>query len=40
MKVIFGRWFAIALWKRILGALVFGAIVGWFVGEAAVDIKW
>ncbi|MHA3841293.1 dicarboxylate/amino acid:cation symporter [Sphingomonas aestuarii] len=40
MKAIFGRWFAIALWKRILGALVLGAIVGWFVGEAAVDIKW
>lgn len=40
MKAIFGRWFAIALWKRILGALVLGAIVGWFMGEAAVDIKW
>ncbi|PKP93544.1 MAG: dicarboxylate/amino acid:cation symporter [Alphaproteobacteria bacterium HGW-Alphaproteobacteria-16] len=36
----FRRWFAIALWKRILGALVLGAAAGALLGEAAVDIKW
>lgn len=34
------RWFAIKLWKRILGALVLGAIVGLLWGEGATHIKW
>lgn len=33
-------WFDVVLWKRVLGALVLGAIVGTLVGEAAVQIKW
>ena len=34
------RWFAIVLWKRILLALVLGAIAGLALGEAAEQIKW
>jgi len=34
------RWFAIVLWKRILGALVLGALAGLAIGEAAEQIKW
>jgi Na+/H+-dicarboxylate symporter len=33
-------WFDIKLWKRILGALVLGAIAGLLWGEGAVQIKW
>ncbi len=33
-------WFKIALWKRILLALVLGVIVGSLWGEGAVSIKW
>lgn len=33
-------WFDVVLWKRVLLALVLGAIVGTVVGEAAVEIKW
>ena len=33
-------WFAIKLWKRILGALVLGIIVGLIWGEGAESIKW
>lgn len=33
-------WFAIALWKRILGALVFGAATGLAWGEGATTIGW
>lgn len=33
-------WFEIALWKRILIALVLGVIVGSQWGEGAVSIKW
>ena len=33
-------WFEITLWKRILIALVIGAIAGVFLGEAAGSIKW
>ena len=33
-------WFEIALWKRILLALVAGVIVGSLLGESAVSIKW
>lgn len=33
-------WFKITLWKRILGALVVGAIVGILWGEGATSIGW
>jgi len=33
-------WFGITLWKRILLAVVLGAIVGYFWGEGAEQIKW
>ncbi len=33
-------WFEIALWKRILLALVAGVLVGSLLGESAVSIKW
>ncbi|MGF1454236.1 MAG: dicarboxylate/amino acid:cation symporter [Alphaproteobacteria bacterium] len=33
-------WFEIALWKRVLGALILGVIVGSVIGEAAENIKW
>lgn len=33
-------WFEIVLWKRILIAMVLGAIVGSIWGEGAVSIKW
>jgi Na+/H+-dicarboxylate symporter len=33
-------WFDVVLWKRVLLALVLGAIVGTLLGEAAVQIKW
>ncbi|WP_312164495.1 dicarboxylate/amino acid:cation symporter [Phenylobacterium sp.] len=33
-------WFDVALWKRILLALVLGTAVGLALGEAAVQIKW
>ena len=39
-KSISQTWLEIALWKRILGALVLGAIVGSFWGEGATNIKW
>lgn len=35
-----GLWFGISLWKRILGALVLGAIAGYFWGPGAESIKW
>ena len=35
-----GTWFEIALWKRILGALVLGVIVGLFWGEGSQSIVW
>lgn len=34
------KWFKITLWKRILGALVAGAIVGLIWGEGADSIRW
>lgn len=37
---ILGWWFDIALWKRILGALVVGAAVGVIWGEDATEIGW
>ncbi|WP_343519374.1 dicarboxylate/amino acid:cation symporter [Sphingomonas sp.] len=35
-----GWWFGIALWKRILGALVLGAVAGLAWGEGATSIGW
>lgn len=37
---IANAWFGVALWKRILGALVLGAIVGLVWGEDATAIGW
>lgn len=36
----FRWWFRVTLWKRILVALVLGAIAGWLWGEGATEIKW
>lgn len=33
-------WFDVVLWKRILGAMVLGAVVGLAFGEAAAQLKW
>ena len=35
-----GMWFEIALWKRILGAMVLGVIVGVIFGEGVSSIAW
>ena len=35
-----GTWFEIALWKRILGALVLGVIVGMIWGLGTESIAW
>jgi Na+/H+-dicarboxylate symporter len=35
-----GAWFGIALWKRILGALLLGVAVGLLWGEGATSIGW
>lgn len=35
-----GTWFGIALWKRILGALLLGTVVGLLWGEGATSIGW
>lgn len=40
LRRLLGGWFAVALWKRILGALVLGAIVGVMWGEEATSIAW
>ncbi len=40
LRRAFGLWFGIALWKRILGALVVGAVVGMAWGEGATAIGW
>ncbi|MDP3371063.1 MAG: dicarboxylate/amino acid:cation symporter [Brevundimonas sp.] len=37
---VYRYWFGVKLWKRILAALVLGAIVGLIWGEGAVQIKW
>ncbi len=37
---MFSKWFEITLWKRIMGALVLGVIVGAFWGEGASSIDW
>lgn len=33
-------WFEIALWKRILGAMIFGVIVGVIFGDGVTSIAW
>lgn len=33
-------WFDVALWKRVLAALVLGAVAGLLLGEAAGAIRW
>ncbi|WP_334161050.1 dicarboxylate/amino acid:cation symporter [Phenylobacterium sp.] len=33
-------WFGVALWRRILGALVLGVVAGVVLGDAAESIKW
>ena len=35
-----GKWFEIALWKRILAALVLGVIVGMIWGPGSESIVW
>ncbi len=40
MRILVRRWFGIVLWKRILLALVLGAIAGLALGETAEQIKW
>ncbi|MGE5500319.1 MAG: dicarboxylate/amino acid:cation symporter [Ignavibacteriales bacterium] len=40
MKRIAQIWFGTVLWKRILIALVAGAVVGYLWGEQAASIKW
>ncbi|MEX0298993.1 MAG: dicarboxylate/amino acid:cation symporter [Kordiimonas sp.] len=37
---MFSKWFEITLWKRIMGALVLGVIVGTIWGEGATSIDW
>ncbi|MEZ5972771.1 MAG: dicarboxylate/amino acid:cation symporter [Hyphomonadaceae bacterium] len=39
-KGLASLWFGTALWKRILAAVLLGAIVGYFWGEGATQIKW
>lgn len=33
-------WFDVPLWRRIVGAMVMGALVGFIWGEGAANIKW
>ncbi len=35
-----GMWFEIALWKRILGAMVVGALLGVLIGDGSQYIAW
>lgn len=37
---MFKWWFGVTLWKRILLALLLGAVVGYYWGPDAVQIKW
>lgn len=37
---MFKWWFGVTLWKRILLALVLGAVAGYYWGEDATQIKW
>lgn len=36
MNAIVAGWLGIRFWKRVLGAFVLGALVGWWMGQAAV----
>ena len=40
MRVLFGWWFGVTLWKRILLALVAGGLAGYYWGPDAAQIKW
>ena len=40
MRALIGKWFDIVLWKRILAALVLGAIAGYFLGDTVNNFKW
>lgn len=40
MRNLAAIWFGIPLWLRILGALALGAITGWLMGPAAVQLQW
>lgn len=40
IRRVSGMWFAIALWKRILAALLLGTVTGLIWGENAAQIKW
>ncbi len=40
MRVLFGWWFGVTLWKRILLALVAGAVTGYYWGPDVTQIKW
>ena len=40
MKILFGWWFAIPLWRRILAALVIGVVTGFLVGPGITAISW
>ena len=40
MKTLIRKWFDIVLWKRILAALVLGAIAGYFLGDRVESFKW
>jgi Na+/H+-dicarboxylate symporter len=40
MKKLARAWFAIALWKRILAAMLLGMLAGFLLGDAAAQLKW
>jgi Na+/H+-dicarboxylate symporter len=40
MRMLFGWWFGVTLWKRILAALVAGAVAGYYWGPDVTQIKW
>src|SRR5690625_3850213 len=40
LGTVIRRWFSTPLWKRILGAMVLGALVGLLVGDAAQSMRW
>ena len=39
-RSLVGLWFGTALWKRIFAAVLLGAVVGYFWGDGAEQIKW
>ncbi|MBW3560340.1 MAG: dicarboxylate/amino acid:cation symporter, partial [Proteobacteria bacterium] len=38
--VLYRYWFGVSLWKRILAAMVLGAVVGLLWGEGVASIRW